>query len=762
MSVIGINIGNENSYIAVARAGGIEILANEYSQRFTPSYVAFKENMREMGTAAKSNHIVNLKGTLFCFKRLLAVKYKDSSILHLEKSFLPYDLCEIENGDVGFKVKYNQETVVFAPQQVTAMMLTKLKSISQMALRNNVNDCVVGVPTYFTDQERRAMIEACLIADIKPITLINEATAIALFYGFYKQSTVDPSASRVVVFIDMGHTSLQVSAYSFSKDGSRVLASVWDKNLGGRNFDIALLNHFSGELKRSNNLDLRNNLKAMTRLLKECEKVKKQMSTNSHSIPLHLECFVEDMDFDSSINRGQFEQLISLHLEILEMNLQKIFKEAKLQPEDIYSVELLGGSTRIPIIKQVIRKVFKKDPKTTLNQDETVVQGCALMGAMLSPTIKVKAYNLNDIQPFDVYLYWKIQGGEDGTLEIFGKNTPIPQYKVLTFEGCQPFSLEFYYNNKERQQRHSKPIITFQCSSLTLAKDMKRPTVAVKISIGHSGILMAEARLLENFYEGKHHIPLTPKNSLFLSSKEESVDPESSEKVFRSGKDVSLDCFYPHLSKHEMENFVRAEAEMTNQDNLEKEKMDAKNSLEEYVYEIRDLLSGRLKDFTGAKDRAILEAKLADLQSWLYQEGNNQTKQVYLAKMEDLRKYSQSPMKRLHECEQRPEALKELGSILQMTAKTVEQCLKGNNTVKPEHLGKVRKWLEEKCKWLDQFEDMAAKLPPQEDPPFTVAQIQQEKDYFEKSIKPILQQMSAKAQEQTAPPDTSNQQQQKA
>ncbi|XP_013134636.1 PREDICTED: heat shock 70 kDa protein 4, partial [Papilio polytes] len=368
MSVIGIDFGNESCYIAVAKAGGIETIANDYSLRGTPSCVAFSPKNRILGVAAKNQMVTNMKNTVFGFKRLLGRKFSDPHVQKELKHF-PFKVEQRGDGGIGIRVNYLGEDNVFSPEQITAMLFTKLKDIAATALQTQINDCVISVPSYYTNAERMALLDAAGIAGLNVLRLMNETTATALTYGIYKQDLPAPEEKpRNVVFVDFGYSSLQVAACAFNKGKLRVLATATDPYCGGRDIDMALAEYFCQDFLTRFKLDPKKNQRAFLRLLQEVEKIKKQMSANSTRLPLNIECFMEERDVSGEMQRSTMEQLCSETFTRVERTLRALLHNAKLRPEDIYAVEVVGGSTRIPAVKSLIEQVFGKHASTTLNQ----------------------------------------------------------------------------------------------------------------------------------------------------------------------------------------------------------------------------------------------------------------------------------------------------------------------------------------------------------------------------------------------------------
>lgn len=339
-----------------------------------------------------------MKNTIYNMKRLLGRKFRDPQIQR-EIQFAPFNIIETKNGNIGIKVNYLNEEHIFSPEQCLAMLLTKLKDSAATALQTPINDCVISVPSYFTNNERIALLESATIAGLNVLRLFNETTATALSYGIYKQDLPAPEEKpRNVIFVDCGQSSLQVSACAFNKGKLKMLANASASDLGGRDIDLLLAEHFCKEFQTKYKIDARNNARAFIRLLAEVEKLKKQMSANSTVLPLNIECFMEDKDVHGDMKRSDMEVICGNFFQKVEVTLKQCLDQCGLPVEEIHSVEVVGGSTRIPAIKQLIEKVFKRVPSTTLNQDESVSRGCALQCAMLSPAVRVRDFSIVDVQ----------------------------------------------------------------------------------------------------------------------------------------------------------------------------------------------------------------------------------------------------------------------------------------------------------------------------------------------------------------------------
>uniref|UniRef100_A0A9J8BXP4 Heat shock protein 4b n=1 Tax=Cyprinus carpio carpio TaxID=630221 RepID=A0A9J8BXP4_CYPCA len=690
MSVVGFDVGFLSCYVAVARAGGIETAANEYSDRSTPACVSFGPRNRSIGAAAKSQMVTNCKNTVQGFKRFHGRAFSDPFVQNLRSS-LVYDLSQMPSGRTGIKVMYMEEEKVFSIEQITAMLLTKLKETAESALKKPVADCVISVPCFYTDAERRSVIDAAQIAGLNCLRLMNETTAVALAYGIYKQDLPAPEEKpRTVVFVDIGHSGYQVSVCAFNKGKLKILATAFDPEMGGKDFDERLVKHFCEEFAVKYKLDVRSKPRALVRLYQECEKLKKLMSANSSDLPLNIECFMNDIDVSSKLNRAQFEEMCADILVRVEPPLRSLLEQAHLKKDDIHAVEIVGGASRMPAIKERINKFFGKEPSTTLNADEAVARGCALQCAILSPAFKVREFSITDVVAFPISLKWN-SAAEDGVsdCEVFPKNHASPFSKVLTFYRREPFSLEAYYSCPKELPYPDPTIGQYVIQKVIPQASGESSKVKVKVRVNVHGIFsvssasLVEVQKSEEEEESMDTEQSTEKDNEVLlrdttTSAEEgkqekkSDQPPQAKKAKVKTKVLELPIENNpqwQLANDMLNLFVESEGKMIMQDKLEKERNDAKNYVEEYVYEMRDKLHGIFEKFVNEN---ALSLKLEDTEVWLYEDGEDQPKQVYVDKLVDLKSLGQPIQDRYTEFEERPRAFDELGRQLQQYMKIVE------------------------------------------------------------------------------------------
>ncbi|XP_052505880.1 heat shock protein 105 kDa isoform X2 [Budorcas taxicolor] len=763
MSVVGLDVGSQSCYIAVARAGGIETIANEFSDRCTPSVISFGSKNRTIGVAAKNQQITHANNTVSNFKRFHGRAFNDPFI-QKEKENLSYDLVPMKNGGVGIKVMYMDEEHLFSVEQITAMLLTKLKETAENNLKKPVTDCVISVPSFFTDAERRSVLDAAQIVGLNCLRLMNDMTAVALNYGIYKQDL--PSLDekpRIVVFVDMGHSAFQVSACAFNKGKLKVLGTAFDPFLGGKNFDAKLVEHFCAEFKTKYKLDAKSKIRALLRLYQECEKLKKLMSSNSTDLPLNIECFMNDKDVSGKMNRAQFEELCADLLQKIEVPLYLLMEQTQLKVEDVSAVEIVGGTTRIPAVKEKIAKFFGKDVSTTLNADEAVARGCALQCAILSPAFKVREFSVTDAVPFPISLVWSHDSEDaEGVHEVFSRNHAAPFSKVLTFLRSGPFELEALYSDPQGVPYPEAKIGRFIVQNVSAQKDGEKSRVKVKVRVNTHGIFtISTASMVEKVPAEENDVSSLeadmdcqnqrPPENPDAEANEKKVDqpPEAKKpkiKVVNVELPIEANLVW-QLGKDLLNMYIETEGKMIMQDKLEKERNDAKNAVEEYVYEFRDKLCGPYEKFICEQDHQKFLRLLTETENWLYEEGEDQAKQAYVDKLEELTKIGTPIKVRFQEAEERPKIFEELGQRLQHYAKIAADFR--NNDEKYNHIDesemkKVEKSVNEVMEWMNNVMNAQAKKSLDQDPVVRAQEIRAKIKELNNTCEPVVTQPKPK------------------
>ncbi|XP_044140766.1 heat shock protein 105 kDa [Bufo gargarizans] len=768
MSVVGFDLGFQNCHVAIARAGGIETVANEFSDRCTPAVVSFGTKNRTIGVAAKNQLITNATNTVYNFKKLHGRAFKDP-LVQKEKNKLAYELVQTDSGGVGLRVMYMDEPHIFSVEQITAMLLTKLKETAESNLKKPVTDCVISVPSFFTDSERRSVLDSAQIVGLNCLKLMNDMTAVALNYGIYKQDLPAPEEKpKIVVFADMGHSSFQVSACAFNKGKLKVLGTAFDPYLGGRDFDEKLVEHFCTEFRSKYKLDVKSKIRALLRLYQECEKLKKLMSSNSTDLPLNIECFMNDIDVSGRMSRLEFEGFCADLLHRIDAPLRSLMEQIQLRVEDIAAVEIIGGATRIPAVKERIARFFGKDVSTTLIADEAVARGCALQCAILSPAFKVREFSVTDVVPYPISLKWSTEGDEaEGFHEVFNKNHAAPFSKVLTFYRKNPFQLEAYYSDPSCVPYTEAKIGQFVVQNIALSKDGEKAKVKVKVRVNTHGIFSvstasvvekmevdeAEEQATESGVEAKKQgsvevmeddksvqqdhpdagaqpqvqtdeqpsaPPSEPSSEEQKMSDTEKVEKKSDKppeakkpKIKVKNTEVPIEAnFVWQLRRDLLNMYIENEGKMILQDKLEKERNDAKNAVEEYVYEYRDKLSGPYGKFIGERDLSRFLELLTETENWLYEDGEDESRQLYVEKLEELKKHGNPVNERYREAEERPKLFGDLGQRLQHYRKIVEEYK--NQSEAYQHISatdmeKVEKCVRETMEWMNNAMNLQAK-----------------------------------------------------
>ncbi|KAM9283007.1 heat shock protein 105 kDa isoform 2-T2 [Cariama cristata] len=762
MAVVGFDLGFQSCYIAVARAGGIETVANEFSDRCTPSVVSFGSKNRAIGVSAKNQQITHAHNTVSNFKRFHGRAFNDPFV-QKEKEKLSYDLVPMKNGGVGVKVMYMDEEHIFSVEQISAMLLTKLKETAESNLKKPVTDCVISVPSFFTDAERRSLLDAAQIVGLNCLRLMNDMTAVALNYGIYKQDLPAPEEKpRIVVFVDMGHSAFQVSACAFNKSKLKVLGTAFDPFLGGRNFDGKLVDYFCTEIKSKYKLDPKTKVRALLRLYQECEKLKKLMSSNSTDIPLNIECFMNDTDVSGKMNRSQFEELCADLLQRIEIPLLSLMEQTQLKVEDVTAVEIVGGATRIPAVKERIAKFFGKDVSTTLNADEAIARGCALQCAILSPAFKVREFSVTDATPFPISLLWNTEAEDtEGVHEVFSRNHAAPFSKVLTFYRKGPFELEAFYSDPNGVPYPESKIGRYVIQNVAAQKDGEKSKVKVKVRVNTHGIFSVSTASMvepvkseesedvgvETEVESQDQRPIETSSD---TNEKKGDQPPEAKKPKIKVKNVELPIeanLVWQLGKDLLNMYIETEGKMIMQDKLEKERNDAKNAVEEYVYEFRDKLSGPYEKFVCEKDLQGFSALLAETEGWLYEEGEDEAKQVYVDKLEDLKKLGTPIEMRYQEAEERPKLLEELGHRLQYYATIAGEFR--NKDEKYIHIDEMEMMKVEKCvsevvEWMNNAVSAQAKKSLDQDPAVHSSEIKAKLQELNNVCEPVVTQPKPK------------------
>lgn len=390
------------------------------------------------------------------------------------------------------------------------MYLGHLREIAAKEHGGLINDVVISVPAYYTDTQRRAVLDAAEIAGLNPLRLINDTTATALGYGITKTDLPEiETPPRHVAFVDIGYSDFQVTIAAMNKGKLVVKSTTWDKNFGGRDFDRALVNHFAEEFKAKYKIDVLSNPKATFRLATAVEKLKKILSANANA-PISVESIMNDVDASGSLSREQFEELIAPLLEKTVQPLEKALAEAGLSKEEIDSIELVGGSTRIPALKNRIQDFFGKTLSFTTNQDEAIARGATLACAILSPVFRVRDFAVTDINAYPIDICWEKNDVDNETsIRVLEKGTAIPANRTITLRRKDAFDLEARYAEGADIPAGTNPwIAKYTVKNVKPDKNGEHSTVKVKARLDIHGIFTFGSPYVLEESEQEEEVPM--------------------------------------------------------------------------------------------------------------------------------------------------------------------------------------------------------------------------------------------------------------
>lgn len=747
MSVVGFDFGNENCVIAVAKERGIDVLLNDESNRETPAVVSFFEKQRFMGSEGAASLTMNPKSTVSQVKRLIGRKFKEVEVQDDLKLF-PFEIVEGHDGGILIKVQYLGEIHEFSPVQILGMLFSHLKQIAEKSLEMPISDCVIGIPCYFTDLQRRAYLDAAAIAGLRPLRLLHDCTATALGYGIYKND-ISNAGPTYVVFVDIGHCDTQVCLASFESGQMKILSHAFDRNLGGRDFDEVLFSYFAAQFKEKDDIDVCTNMKASIRLRASCEKLKKVLSANAEA-PLNIECLMDEKDVRGFIKREEFERLSSSLVESIRVPCQKVLANSGLTVEKIHSVELVGSGSRIPAITRMLASLFKREPSRRINASECVARGCALQCAMLSPIFRVREYQVQDSFPFSIGLSSdKVPICTLPNSTLFPKGQAFPSLKILALHRNNMFQMEaFYADPNELPFGIASQISSFMIGPFPVYQ-LEMVKVKVRVQLNLHGIVNIEAFMQiedgaevtnvtsENMVAKSDHSPSVEQNGAEVTNVAQSAPSSIPADEIRKGKifkrleiPVSEEV-YGGMTKAELSEAEKIELQLAQQDLKMERIKDKKNALESYVYEMRDKIFSKYQSFATESERNEISINLEKTEEWLYEdEPDDESENIYNQKLEDLRKLVDPIEIRYKEDEAREKARKDLLSCIADYRMNAGSLTAGERDAVIDECNKAENWLQEKTQQQDS-------LPKNVDPVLWSCEIKRKAEGFDATCKYI-------------------------
>jgi len=581
--VIGIDLGTTYSCVGIQQKGHVDIIANDQGHRITPSWVSFTEEERLIGDSAKNAFHTNPQNTVFDAKRLIGRNFDDAEVKRDTKHW-PFKVAP-KSGKPVIQVKHKHELKEFTPEEISAMVLTKMKETAEAYLGKKVTHAVVTVPAYFNDAQRQATKDAGTIAGLNVLRIVNEPTAAAIAYGLDKKG----GESQIIVY-DLGGGTFDVSLLSIDDGVFEVLATAGDTHLGGEDFDNRVIDHFIKLYKQKTGTDVSGNQRALGKLKREVEKAKRTLSSQM-STKLEIESFEGGNDLSETLTRAKFEELnVDLFRKTLKP-VEQVLKDSGVKKDDIAEIVLVGGSTRIPKVQQLLKEFFGKEPSKGINPDGAVAYGAAVQGGILSGEEGLEEIVLIDVCPLSVGI--ETTGGV--FTKLIPRNTVIPTRKTQIFSTAadnQPTVLIQVYEGERSMTKDNNLLGKFELNGIPPAP-RGVPQIEVTFEIDRNGILKVSA----------------------------------SDKGTGKSESITITNEKGRLSQEDIDRMVREAEEFASEDEAQRKRIEALNGLQNYVWGLKSQLGdseglgGKVSD----EDKKAILAAVKEATEWVDANGQSAT-----------------------------------------------------------------------------------------------------------------------------------------